>query len=38
RRTELTDLLHKQFQFRTDYQFITKSQMKNVQKKSKYRE
>lgn len=38
RRTELTDLLHEQFRFRTDYQFITKSQMKNIQKKSKYRE
>lgn len=38
RRTKLTDSLHEQFRFRTDYQFITKSQMKNIQKKSKYSE
>jgi len=37
-RTKLTDELHSLFGFRTDYQFITKSQMKTIQKKSKGRE
>ncbi len=36
-RTKLTDKLHKVFGFRTDFEFITKSQMKNIQKKSKSR-
>jgi hypothetical protein len=38
KRTKLTDELHDLFGFRTDYQFITKSQMKTIQKKSKGRE
>lgn len=37
-RTKLTDRLHELCNFRTDYQFITKSQMKTIQKKSKGRE
>lgn len=37
-RTKLTDELHELCNFRTDYQFITKSQMKTIQKKSKGRE
>lgn len=36
-RDALTDDLHKICDFRTDYQFITKSKMKNIQKKSKHR-
>ena len=35
RRTKLTDKLHEACGFRTDYEFITKSQMKTIQKKSK---
>lgn len=35
KRTKLTDELHDLFNFRTDYEFITKSQMKTIQKKSK---
>ena len=34
-RTKLTDNLHEVCGFRTDYEFITKSQMKTIQKKSK---
>lgn len=34
-RTELTDDLHEAFGFRTDYQIITKSNMKNILKASK---
>ena len=37
KRTRITDALHDACDFRTDYQFITKSQMKNIQKKSKGR-
>ena len=37
-RKKITDDLHNACGFRTDYQFITKSQMKNIQKKSKGRE
>ena len=36
-RTKLTDNLHEVCGFRTDYEFITKSQMKTIQKKSKGR-
>jgi transposase len=36
-RTELTDALHETCNFRTDFQFITKSKMKEIQKKSKRR-
>ena len=35
KRTKLTDNLHEVCGFRTDYEFITKSQMKTIQKKSK---
>jgi transposase len=35
KREKITDKLHEICGFRTDYQFITKSQMKNIQKKSK---
>ncbi|NBH14256.1 transposase [Lachnospiraceae bacterium] len=38
KRNKITDALHDICGFRTDYQFITKSQMKNIQKKSKGRE
>ena len=38
RREKLTDELHEVCGFRTDYEFITKSQMKTIQKKSKGRE
>lgn len=38
RRSKLTDALHDACGFRTDYQFITKSQMKTIQKRSKGRE
>ena len=38
KRTKLTDSLHDACKFRTDYQFITKSQMKTIQKKSKGKE
>lgn len=37
-RDKLTDALHEICGFRTDYQFISKSTMKNIQKKSKGRE
>lgn len=37
-RDELTDAMHKICGFNTDYEFITKSQMRNIQKKSKRRE
>lgn len=37
-RQQITDDLHNVCGFRTDYQFITKSQMKTIQKKSKGRE
>ena len=36
-RDELTDALHEACGFETDFQFITKSQMKTIQKKSKGR-
>ena len=35
KRTELTDLLHDTFEFRTDYEFITKSSMRNIIKNTK---
>ena len=38
KRLKITDDLHEACSFRTDYQFITKSQMKTIQKKSKGRE
>ena len=38
RREKITDALHEACGFRTDYQFITKSGMKTIQKKSKGRE
>ena len=38
KRLKITDDLHSVSGFRTDYQFITKSQMKTIQKKSKGRE
>lgn len=38
KREKITDDLHEACGFRTDYQFITKSQMKTIQKKSKGRE
>ncbi len=38
KREKITDMLHDACGFRTDYQFITKSQMKTIQKKSKGRE
>lgn len=37
-RKKITDALHETCNFRTDYQFITKRQMKTIQKKSKGRE
>lgn len=37
-REKITDDLHEVCGFRTDYQFITKSQMRTIQKKSKGRE
>lgn len=37
KRDKLTDALHETCGFRTDYQFISKSTMKNIQKKSKGR-
>jgi transposase len=37
KRKKITDDLHDICGFRTDYQFITKSQMKTIQKKSKGR-
>lgn len=38
KRTKITDALHEICGFRTDFEFITKSQMKNIQKKSKRKE
>lgn len=38
KREKITDDLHDACGFRTDYQFITKSQMKTIQKKSKNKE
>lgn len=38
KRDQLTDDLHNTCNFRTDYQFITKRQMKTIQKKSKGRD
>lgn len=38
KREKITDDLHNICGFRTDYQFITKSQMKSIQKKSKGKE
>lgn len=38
KREKITDDLHDACGFRTDYQFITKSQIKTIQKKSKNRE
>lgn len=35
KRTELTDTLHKVFDFRTDYEFITKSSMRTIIKETK---
>ena len=35
KRLKITDDLHERCGFRTDYQFITRSQMKTIQKKSK---
>lgn len=37
KREEITDALHEVCGFRTDYQFITKHKMKEIQKKSKGR-
>ena len=34
KREPITDALHKACGFRTDYQFITKSKMKTIQKES----
>lgn len=38
KRTKITDTLHEVCGFRTDFEFITKSQMKTIQKKSKRKE
>ena len=38
RRESITDALHEACGFRTDYQFITKSKMRTIQKKSKGKE
>ena len=38
RREKITDSLHEACGFRTDYQFITKSKMRTIQKKSKGKE
>lgn len=38
KRLKITDELHESCGFRTDYQFITKSHMKTIQKKSKEKE
>lgn len=38
KRESITDALHEVCGFRTDYQFITKSKMKTIQKESKGRE
>ena len=37
-RDKLTDALHKVCGFETDFQFITKSNMRTIQKKSKFKE
>ena len=37
RRNKVTDALHDAFGFRTDFQFISKSKMRNIQKNSKGR-
>ena len=37
KRSKLTDQLHEAGGFRTDYQFITKQKMREIQKKSKGR-
>ncbi len=37
KRDKLTDLLHEKCGFRTDYEFITKKDMRTIQKKSKGR-
>lgn len=34
-RTQLTDVLHREFNFRTDYEFITKSPMRTIIKNTK---
>ena len=36
-RTGITDKLHKNFGFRTDYEIITEKNMKNIYKKTKYK-
>jgi len=38
KRSKLTDALHEACGFRTDFEFISKQQMKTIQKKSKGRE
>ena len=38
KRSKLTDALHELCGFRTDYQFITKQRMRNIQKRSKGKE
>ena len=38
KREKITDDLHEACGFRTDYQFITKSKMRTIQKKSKGKE
>ena len=38
KREKITDALHESSGFRTDYQFIAKSKMKTIQKKSKGKE
>lgn len=38
KREQITDALHEICGFRTDYQFITKSKMRTIQKKSKWKE
>ena len=38
KREAITDDLHEAYGFRTDYQFITKSKMRTIQKKSKRKE
>ena len=38
KRIKITDALHEICGFRTDFEFITKSQMKTIQKKSKRKE
>ena len=35
KRTDLTDLLHREFNFHTDYEFISKSSMRNIIKATK---